>query len=70
MRRITDGDVQQLASSRLPAYAHMYASLGAAVTGNWAALRQDFTIACTGDRRRLARDPDPAPIRRFPLHLT
>ena len=51
MRRITDGDVQQLASSKLPAYAHMYASLGAAITGNWAALRQDFTIAYTGDRR-------------------
>ena len=50
MRRITDGDVQRLASSKLPAYAHMYASLGDAVTGNWAALRQDFTVTYTGDR--------------------
>jgi Outer membrane lipoprotein carrier protein LolA-like len=50
MRRITDGDVQRLASSKVPAYAHMYASLADAITGNWAALRQDFTVAYTGDR--------------------
>jgi hypothetical protein len=50
MRRITDGDVQRLASSKVPAYAHMYASLDDAITGNWAALRQDFTVAYTGDR--------------------
>ena len=50
MRRITDGDVQRLASSKVPAYAHMYASLGDAITGNWDALRQDFTVAYTGDR--------------------
>jgi hypothetical protein len=52
MRRITDGDeVQRLASSKIPAFAQLYESLDQAITGNWSALRQDFTIEYTGDRR-------------------
>lgn len=52
IRRFVDGnEVQRFASAKVPAFAHLYDSLDRAMVGDWSALENDFTIACTGDRR-------------------
>jgi hypothetical protein len=52
MRRIVDGnEVQRLASAKIPAFAHFYELLDRAIVGDWSAIRQDFAVECTGDRR-------------------
>ncbi|MGA2411582.1 MAG: LolA-related protein, partial [Candidatus Binataceae bacterium] len=51
MRRLVDGkEVQRLASSRIPAFAHLYEVIDRAMMGDWSALQQDFAVESTGDR--------------------
>lgn len=52
IRRIVDGkQVQGFPSAKVPFFAHLYDSLDRAIIGDWSALQEDFTVACTGDRR-------------------
>jgi hypothetical protein len=52
IRRFVNGsEVQRFASAKVPAFAHFYDALDDATIGDWSALENDFTIACTGDRR-------------------
>ena len=50
-RTVADDAGRQLASARMPAFAHLYQTLDRAIVGDWSALRQDFAIDSTGDRR-------------------
>jgi Outer membrane lipoprotein carrier protein LolA-like len=51
IKRIVDrNEVQRLASSKIPAFAHLYELIDRAMTGDWSAMEKDFTLESTGDR--------------------
>ena len=52
IRQIINGsEVQHIDSARVPFIGHFYDMLNGALTGDWSALRHDFAVKSTGDRK-------------------
>lgn len=52
IRQIINGnEVQRIEAAKVPFVAHFYDMMNGALMGDWTAMRHDFAVSTTGDRR-------------------